>query len=129
MSDHLTAAPVGAPPAPTIAPPDDLSADALDVFTDCVDEWGERMSPSQFAMLVQACRLITLADKAEAQVGDAWLLPGARGHMITNPLVDTARQARAAAVHALKSANLGAQNGSASRAGAALAGARWGRGA
>ncbi|MEW2477795.1 hypothetical protein AB0875_28885 [Micromonospora gifhornensis] len=110
-----------------IEPPSGLSADALDLFEDVTGEQGNRLTASQFASLVQACRLITLADRAEEQIGERWVIPGYRGQMIANPLISDARMARASAVQALKAAGLDSRPGSASAAGAALAGRRWRR--
>ncbi|MEW2383702.1 hypothetical protein AB0873_16680 [Micromonospora sp. NPDC047707] len=111
----------------SIEPPAGLSADALDLFEDVTDEQGDRLTASQFASLVQACRLITLADRAEEQIGDRWIIDGYRGQPIANPLISDARMVRASAVQALKSAGLDSRAGSASAAGAALVGHRWRR--
>ncbi|MFF4938787.1 hypothetical protein [Micromonospora sp. NPDC000729] len=110
-----------------ISPPDNLSPDALDLFEDVTAEQGDRLTASQFASLVQACRLVTLADRAEAEIGDAWTIPGYRGVTVANPLIGEARMARASAVQALKAAGLDSRAGSASAAGAALVGHRWRR--
>ncbi|MFY1687468.1 hypothetical protein [Plantactinospora sp. WMMB782] len=110
-----------------IETPEGLSDDARDLYSDVVEERGETMTPEQFGALVQCVRLITLADRAEAAIGDAWIIPGYRGRPIANPLIADARMARAAAVVALKAAGYSARGGVASRAGAALAGARWRR--
>ncbi|MGW0504140.1 hypothetical protein [Micromonospora sp. NPDC003241] len=111
--------------ADAIEPPAGLSADALDLFEDVTDEQGDRLTASQFASLVQACRLVTLADRAEAEIGDRWIIDGYRGQPIANPLISDARMARASAVQALKSAGFDRRAGSASAAGAALVGHRW----
>ncbi|MGW4154108.1 hypothetical protein ACWEDF_13255 [Micromonospora chersina] len=121
-SDHDPA------PAAEVAPPDNLSADALDLFADVTEEHGDRLTASQFHSLIQACRLVSLADRAEEAIGDQWVIAGYRGQMIANPLISDARMARASAVQALKAAGLDARGGmSASRAGAALVAARYGR--
>ncbi len=115
--------------ASAIEPPDNLTPDALDLFADVTEEHGDRLTASQFHSLIAACRLISLADRAEEAIGDAWTIPGYRGATIANPLIGEARMARASAVQALKSAGLDARGGmSASRAGAALVAARYGRG-
>ncbi|MER7440463.1 hypothetical protein [Micromonospora avicenniae] len=106
-------------------PPDNLTPDALDLFADVSEEHGDRLTASQFHSLVQACRLVSIADRAEEAIGDAWVIPGYRGQMIANPLIGEARMARASAVQALKAAGLDSRAGSASAAGAALAGRRW----
>lgn len=119
----------GSPVAPgAIEPPDNLTPEALDLFTDFVEEQGDKLTASQFASLVQACRLISLADRAEEAIGGQWVIAGYRGQQIANPLISDARMARASAVQALKAAGLDSRGGlSASRAGAALVGARYGR--
>jgi hypothetical protein len=109
---------------PQITPPDGLTSDALDLFEDVTAERGDTMSPEQFAALIQACRLVSLADRAEEHIGDAWVIAGYRGQMIANPLIGEARMARAAAVTALKAAGL-APSGAASASAAALANRRW----
>jgi hypothetical protein len=111
-----------------IQPPDGLTADALDLFEDVVAEQGDKLTASQFASLIQACRLITIADRAEAAIGDQWVIAGYRGQQIANPLISDARMARASAVQALKSAGIDSRAGSASAAGAALVRHRYGRG-
>ncbi|SNR57803.1 hypothetical protein SAMN06264365_103413 [Actinoplanes regularis] len=110
-----------------IEPPGNLTPDALDVFEDVVSERGDKMTPEAFAALVQACRLISLADRAEDAIGDAWIIQGYRGQPVANPLLGEARMARASAVQALKVVGIVPGSTSASRAGAALAGARWRR--
>ncbi|GAA2700058.1 hypothetical protein ACFY2R_17090 [Micromonospora olivasterospora] len=116
------------PDSPSVEPPDGLSADALDLFNDVVEEQGDRLTASQFASLVQACRLVTLADRADVEIGDRWIIDGYRGQPVANPLVSEARMARAAAVQALKAARLDVSTASASAAGTALVGHRYRRG-
>jgi hypothetical protein len=110
-----------------IPAPANLSPDAVDLFEDVTSEQGDKLTASQFASLIQACRLITIADRAEAAIGDQWVIAGYRGQQIANPLISDARMARASAVQALKSAGIDSRGGSASAAGAALVRHRYGR--
>lgn len=109
-------------------PPADLTPDALDLWEDVLTHHGATITTIGFGALVQAIKLVSLADRAEAAIGDQWLVTGYRGAPVANPLADTARQARTAAVTALKAVgvNLGDDPAS-TNAGRALAGARWRR--
>ncbi|WP_435586583.1 hypothetical protein [Micromonospora aurantiaca (nom. illeg.)] len=109
-------------------PPADLTPDALDLWEDILTNHGETITTIGFGALVQAVKLVTLADRAEEAIGDQWLVTGYRGAPVANPLADTARQARTAAIAAMKAVgvNLGDDPPS-TNAGRALAGARWRR--
>ena len=108
--------------------PDGLSADAEDMFRDVLEQHPE-MAAHQFHSLIQAARLVSLADEMESQVQGAYLVPGYKGQPVANGLLTETRLARAAAVTALKSAGLGVpgKRGSSQEAGRALARARWDR--
>ena len=107
--------------SPTVQPPDGLTPDALDLFEDVVQERGADLTPERFAALVQACRLVSLADRAEAALGEAFLVDGYKGQPVANGLLSEVRLARSAAVAALKIAGLAPAVSAASAAGAALA--------
>ncbi|WP_446216549.1 hypothetical protein [Micromonospora sp. IBHARD004] len=93
-----------------------------------MEENGATITAVGFGALVQAVKLVSLADRAEAAIGDAWLVPGYRGQLVANPLVGDARMARAEAVRALRSVGLHlAEPSAASNAGRALVGQRWRR--
>jgi hypothetical protein len=115
--------------AEEIAPPAGLSAEAQDLFSDVCEEYSDKLTPTQYAALIQACRLITLADAAHAAIGDNWLVPGYRNQgMVINPCATEERLARAAAVQALKSAGLDIHENranTATNAGRALVRHRW----
>ncbi|MBI1376084.1 MAG: hypothetical protein GC157_01155 [Frankiales bacterium] len=109
-------------PAPAV--PEGLSDDARDLFLDVLEADPE-LDAHRFHALVQACRLISLADTCEASIGESVTVPGYRGQPVANPLIGEARLARAAAVVALKAAGLTPTASSASAAGAALVRKRW----
>lgn len=115
-------------PRPIPEPPADLTPDALDLWEDILTHHGATITTIGFGALVQVVKLVALADKAEAAVGDDWLVTGYRGAPVANPLVDAARQARTAAVAAMKTvgANLG-EDPAGTNAGRALARSRWSR--
>ena len=110
-------------PEPTT--PDGLSDDARDLFLDVVEAHGDALTPERFHALTQACRLVTLADRAEAAIGDAFMVDGYKGQPVPNGLLSEVRLSRAAAVAALKAAGLSAPAGSSSAAASALASKRW----
>jgi hypothetical protein len=84
------------------------------------------LGPHALATLYNACALEALADCCDAQVlADGPMVTGSRGQMVAHPLLAESRQARAAAVAALRALGLAAGQGRASAAGAALAGKRW----
>jgi hypothetical protein len=113
------------PETPKIDPPEGLSADAVDLFEDVVAEHGQDLGPERFGALIQACRLVSLADRAEAAIGHDLLTPGYKGQPVANPLLSEVRLARVGAVQALKSAGLTPNASPASAAGASLASKRW----
>jgi hypothetical protein len=104
--------------------PDDLSDEARDLFLD-VTEADPDLSADRFHALVQACRLVTLADRMEAALGADFVVVGYKGQPVPNGLVTEIRLARAAAVAALKAAGLQPPASSKSAAGAALVAHRW----
>lgn len=106
--------------------PEGFSDDARDLFLD-VTEASPELAPQRFHSLVQACRLVSLADRCETAIGDDWTVPGYKGQPQANALIGEARLARAAAVVALKAAGLAPAPSSASAAGAALVARRWAR--
>lgn len=110
----------------SIEPPEGLSDDALDMFHDVTTD-NPTMKPAQFAALVQASRLVTLADGMTEALGTAYLVDGYKGQPVPNGLLSEIRQARAAAVSALRASGLTSYPSGASAAGAALVGHRWGR--
>lgn len=106
--------------APSVEPPAGLSPDALDLFEDVTAAHGTDLAAERFGALIQACRMVTLADRAEASLGDDFTVPGYKGQPTPNGLLSEIRLGRAAAVTALKAFGLTPQT-SASAAGAALA--------
>ncbi len=117
-----------APENDEIQPPEGLSADALDLFHDVIDTHGGSISPTSFHSLVQACRLITLADRLEASLGrddSQFIVKGYNGQPVVSGVITECRLARAAAVVALKTAGLSTEKKSSSNAGRALAQQRW----
>ncbi|MET7966723.1 hypothetical protein [Micromonospora sp. NPDC005305] len=121
--------PVPNPPeSPSVTPPGGLTSDALDLWHDVLEENGNTITAVGFGALVQAVKLVSLADRAEEAIGDQWIVPGYRGQLVANPLVGEARMARSAAVTALRSVGLHlAEPSAASNAGRALVGQRWRR--
>ncbi|SCE84126.1 hypothetical protein GA0074695_1529 [Micromonospora viridifaciens] len=115
-----------APERPLPDPPPDLTPDALDLWEDILTHHGATITTIGFGALVQSVKLVALADRAEEAIGSDFVVIGFRGAPVSNPLFDTVRQARTAAVTALKTvgANLG-DAPSGTNAGRALAGARW----
>jgi len=111
-------------PEPTSNVPPGLSDEARDLFLD-VTEADPDLAADRFHALVQACRLVTLADRAEAALGDEFTVAGYKGQPTPNGLLTEIRLSRSAAVAALKSAGLVAATSSASAAGSALAAKRW----
>lgn len=105
--------------------PEGLSPDAADLYEDVMAE--ADLSPIQHAQLIQACRLITLADRAEEAIGEELIVDGYRGRPVENPLIAAAVRARSAAAAVLSRAglNLRAPAGSTTAAAAALASKRW----
>src|SRR5690606_24934868 len=92
----------GATMSEDIDVPDGLSADAEDMFRDVLEQHPE-MAAHQFHSLIQAARLVSLADEMESQVQGAYLVPGYKGQPVANGLLTETRLARASAVTALKS--------------------------
>lgn len=107
---------------PKIEPPEGLSADALDLFKDVTEARGLDMTPEQFGALIQACRLVTLADRAEAALGESFVVDGYRGQPVANGLLTEIRLSRASAVAALKAAGLAPASGSSASDAGRLAG-------
>ena len=105
--------------------PPNLSDEARDLFLD-VTEADPDLDADRFHALVQACRLITLADRAEAALGEDFMVEGYKGQPVPNGLLTEIRLSRAAAVAALRTAGLSAPTSASSAAGSALARKRWG---
>jgi hypothetical protein len=106
---------------PDLPVPSGLSPDAEDLFRDVSRERAESMTPERHAALLQACRLVAMADRAEGAMGSDLIVTGYKGQPVPNGLLSEVRLARSAAVDALKAAGLGPVQSSASAAGSALA--------
>ncbi|QCU77258.1 hypothetical protein E7744_02765 [Citricoccus sp. SGAir0253] len=107
--------------------PESWSQSARDLYVN-VDAENPAMSSAAEGALWEACTLISSADAMSAEVDRVGLMTtGYKGQPVANPLIAEARQARAAAIAALKSFGVGLNQSGASRAGAALASKRWSR--
>lgn len=118
------------PKTPKIEPPDGLSADAADLWDDLTEARAATITPEQLGALVQAVRLVTLADRLAAAVGDDLIVPGSQGQPVSNPALAEARMSRSAAVTCLRALGLASSVSAsgpmaASEAGRALVGRRW----
>ena len=114
---------------PETVVPEGLSSDGRDLFLDVTESHDGDLSAERFHALVQACRLVTLADQMTEALGGTMLVDGYKGQPVPNGLLTEIRLARAAAVAALKTAGLQAPASSASAAGAALVRKRWAKAA
>lgn len=102
--------------------PDGLSPDAVDLIADVVES--RELDAVEFQSLLQAARLVSLADRCEAEVTDV-VSVGSQGQPVAHPLIGEARSCRVAALAALRALGLAPGQSSASAAGAALVAQRW----
>ena len=101
--------------------PDGLSEEAADLFADLSED--QDLTPAEWQAALQAARLVTMADRLDASVGEDLMIPGSAGQQVVNPAIAEARQARTAALAALN--RIRSQRNPASAAGSALASNRW----
>ena len=118
------------PADPADALPASWSSSAREVYLQITEEHPD-LDVTTLASLYEACSMLATADSLSGQVeADGLMVPGSKGQPVAHPLVAEARMHRTAGLAALRALGLARRSGpaqSASAAGAALVGARWGR--